>query len=68
MSDSNGRRYGGVYTHIRHFLHEFVDLRTENVNNIVNDYEKVNMIMNKLYRRKKLFRFVGNDFEEFIPS
>ena len=63
MSDSNGRRYGGVYTHIRHFLHEFVDYRLESVGVLMNDYEGVNKVMNKLYKRKKLFRFVGNDFE-----
>jgi len=63
VSESNGRRYGGVFTHIRHYLHEFVDYRLESVDVLTKDYEDVNKVMNKLYKRKKLFRFIGNDFE-----
>jgi hypothetical protein len=28
VSDSNGRKYGGVFTHIRHFLHEVNNYRS----------------------------------------
>jgi hypothetical protein len=68
VSDSNNRTYGGVYTHIRHFLHEYVSYRATNDFSIANDHKGVEKIMKKLYRKNKLFRFVGNDFEEFIPD
>ena len=41
VSDSNGRKYGGVLTQVRHFLHEVNDLRNANVDGIVSDFRKL---------------------------
>jgi hypothetical protein len=68
VSDSNGRKYGGVMTLIRHFLHEVNDLRRTNDNSIVADFQKVEENMKKLYKTNKFFRFLGNDFEEFVDE
>jgi len=62
VSDSNGRKYGGVVTQIRHFLHEVNDLRRENEQSIAFDFHKLEENMLKLYGKNKLFRFLGNDF------
>lgn len=44
-----------------------MDYRITSVDSIVKDYVLVNSNMKKLYNnQKKLFKFVGNDFEEFI--
>jgi hypothetical protein len=68
VSDSNGRKYGGVMTQVRHFLHEVNDLRHANIDGIVADFTKLEANMLKLYKKNKLFRFLGNDFEEFIDE
>jgi len=44
------------------------NLRTVTPKNIVSDFEKIDKIMENLYHSPKLFRFLGNDFEEFIPA
>ena len=49
-------------------MHEVNDLRFTNTNMIKDDNKNVKQIMDKLYRRNKKFRFLGNDFEEFITS
>lgn len=67
-SDSNNMTYGGLMTHIRHFLHEVNDYRNVPVQTTVADYQKITQAMEELYKKKILFRFLGNDFEEFIDS
>jgi hypothetical protein len=54
-------------THVRHFLHEVNDLRNTNAQSIQRDFEQLKPNMEKLYGKNKLFRFLGNDFEEFVP-
>ena len=66
VSDSNNRKYGGVVTYVRHFLHEVNDLRRVNPASVAGDFEQLTKNMKKLYKKNKLFRFLGNDFEEFI--
>lgn len=66
VSDSNNRKYGGVVTYVRHFLHEVNDLRRANPASIAGDFEQLTKNMKKLYKKNKNFRFLGNDFEEFI--
>ena len=68
VSDSNGHKYGGVFTHVRHFIHEFVNYRQMNPGSVAQDHERISKTMKKMFRRKKMFRFVGNDFEEFIDK
>ena len=63
VSDSNGLKYGGVFTYIRHFLHEFINYRQMTPDWIANDHSRIINTMRKLYKRPKFFRFVGNDFE-----
>jgi len=53
---------------VRHFLHEYVSYRNANPFSIAEDHKGVEKTMKKLYRKNKLFRFVGNDFEEFIED
>lgn len=67
VSDSNNLTYGGVLNHLRHFLHEVNDYRGGNNNQIKSDYVNIKSKMQEAYRKNKLFRFLGNDFEEFIP-
>lgn len=55
-------------TLVRHFLHEVNDLRRANVDGIVSDFQKLEENMKKLYKKNKLFRFLGNDFEEFVDE
>jgi hypothetical protein len=62
-SDSNGMKYGGIVTHVRHFLHEVNDYRRWNIGEQIRDYEQLEINMKKLYHKNKLFRFLGNDFE-----
>ena len=64
-SDSNGLKYGGVFTYIRHFLHEFINYRQMSPASIANDHERMVTTMKKMFKGNKYFRFVGNDFEEF---
>ncbi len=67
-SDSNNMKYGGVVTHVRHFLHEVNDYRRWNMAENIRDYEQIKSNMKNLYHKNKFFRFLGNDFEEFIPE
>lgn len=53
-------------TLVRHFLHEVNDLRNTNPQAIVGDFKRLEENMKKLYQKNKLFRFLGNDFEEFV--
>lgn len=68
VSDSNGRKYGGLLNHVRHFLHEVNDLRRIPTMSVTNDFQNLESSMKKLYGKNKLFRFLGNDFEEFITE
>ena len=68
VSDSNNLKYGGVLTYIRHFLHEVNDLRQTNAQAIAMDYTNLEKNMESLYKINKYFRFLGNDFEEFITE
>ena len=67
-SDSNNKTYGGLLTHIRYFLHEVNDLRNVDVPGTVQEFQKVTKAMESMYQKKILFRFLGNDFEEFISK
>lgn len=64
-SDSNNITYGGLMTHLRYFLHEPNMFRRGT--GIVEELQGVIPIMKKLYGNKVLFRFFGNDFEEYLP-
>lgn len=61
-SDSNNLTYGGLVTHVRHFLHEVNDLRNTYPETVADDFKKLEKVMKKVYRKNKLFRFLGNDF------
>ena len=65
-SDSNNRVYGGLFTHVRYFLHEVNNLRNIPVDSTINEFKMVTSAMESLYKKKVSFRFLGNDFEEFI--
>lgn len=67
-SDSNNKSYGGLMTHIRHFLHEVNNYRVTSIQETVNDFKNITKAMEEIYQKKILFRFLGNDFEEFISS
>jgi hypothetical protein len=55
-------------TYVRHFLHEVNDLRFITPNSIAQDFTDLSKTMKSLYSKPKFFRFLGNDFEEFITS
>lgn len=68
VSDSNGKSYPGVVTQVRHFLHEVNDLRSSNVALMKDDFSRIQKTLRDKFRKNKVFRFLGNDFEEFIPQ
>lgn len=35
---------------------------------VADDHSRIQATMKKLYRKNKMFRFIGNDFEEFVPQ
>ena len=51
---------------MRHFLHEVNNLRGIDPMALVDDFLRLKDNMKGLYHKNKLFRFLGNDFEEFI--
>lgn len=63
VSDSNGRKYGGLLNHVRHFLHEVNDLRRISPSEVSRDFKVLKTNMKNLYNKNKFFRFLGNDFE-----
>ena len=69
ISDSNNISYGGVLNHVRHFLHEVNDLRQGRIPGLKQDFTDIEDAMKThYYNKNKMFRFLGNDFEQFIPA
>lgn len=62
VSDSNGKKYGGLLNHVRHFLHEVNDLRRIPSNSITVDFRSLENAMKPLYNKNKFFRFLGTFF------
>lgn len=53
---------------MRHFLHEVNDLRRTPLESLKADFVEVEERMRAMYHKNKVFRFLGNDFEEFITE
>lgn len=68
-SDSNNITYGGLMTHVRYFNHEPADyLRRSDGRAVAGEFNQVIPNMKKLYGKNLLYKFFGNDFEEFIAK